>query len=233
MKRFVKVLAALVLVFMALSSIAALADIGVTTTGDVHLRGGAGTGYASLAVVPKGVSLTSDATLLDARGIAWYHVAVNGKAGWISSVYAAPNAAASGYVTTTGQVNLRRGAGTGYAAMKTIAKGVTLSFDWAAKDERGVIWFHVTADGVNGWISSMYATQSAAPVPAAGTVVVSARINIRMGAGTEYRVIGAIDKGRTAAWLGEVRKDSAGVDWYRISYAGLAGWVCSRYASVV
>lgn len=234
MKRFAKFLAALIVVVISLSSIAALADTRIVTTGDVHLRGGAGTAFASLAVIGKGARLSTDSTVVDDRGIAWYRVTYGGRTGWVSSVYAAPDTGASGYVTTTGQVNLRRGAGTGYAAVTSVPKGVTVPFDWAAKDERGVIWFHVSYNGANGWISSMYARESAAPAPAAvGTVIVSARLNIRAGAGTEYRVLGAIDRNRTAAWLGEAAKDSAGVTWYRISYAGVIGWVTSQYARVL
>ena len=44
---------------------------------------------------------------------------------------------------------------------------------------------------------------------------------------------GAFDANYAAAWLGEAAKDSAGVTWYRISYAGVIGWVTSQYARVL
>ncbi len=232
MKRFVKVLAALFAALICLSSFAALADTAVVTTGDVHMRNGVGTGCASLAVIGRNTRLCADSIALDHRNVAWYRVSYNGRTGWISSAYTAPDAAA-GYVTTTGKVYLRRGAGTDYAAVTSIAKNATLSFNRTAKDERGVIWFHVTYGSASGWISSIYARQNDAPAPAAGTVVASARLNIRRGAGTEYRVVGAIDANRAASWLGEAKKDSANVTWYKISYAGVTGWVSSLYASLI
>lgn len=58
------------------------------TTGNVHMRAGAGLGYKSLRVIASGVTLSYDKTKKDSRGVLWYHITYKGKTGWVSSKYA-------------------------------------------------------------------------------------------------------------------------------------------------
>ena len=60
----------------------------VKTTGSVNLRTGAGLDYNDICSIPKGTTLSYDETRKDGRGVTWYHVAYNGKTGWVSSKYA-------------------------------------------------------------------------------------------------------------------------------------------------
>ena len=229
MKSFTKFLAALLIALVCLFS-AALADVSVTTTGKVNLRANAGLRYRSLGTVAKGVTLTYDATAMDERGVTWLHVTYNGRSGWISSVYAKETgSAAVGQVTTTGSVNLRSGIGLSFASLRIIKGGVTLSYDMTGKDGRGVTWYHVTYRGKNGWVSSACVTEggnSTSPT----TVTATGAVNIRSGASKTYQSLGVIAKGKVATYLGEARKDSRGVTWYKVSYNGITGWVSSKYA---
>ena len=61
--------------------------------------------------------------------------------------------------TTTGSEHIRSGAGLGYVSLGTVPSGKTLNYDNTATDARGVKWYHVTYNGVTGWISSKYATK--------------------------------------------------------------------------
>ncbi len=132
----------------------------VTTTGDVHLRSGPDRDYASRCVVPKGTALSYDRTEQDERGVIWYRVRYDGKTGWVSSMYARQgggSSAKSDRIRTTGSVHLRSGPGLDYASKGTIDEGVTLTYDRTSKDERGVVWYHVSYNGKAGWVSSRFA----------------------------------------------------------------------------
>jgi uncharacterized protein YgiM (DUF1202 family) len=56
----------------------------VITTGDVHLRKGATTGYTILVTIPKGTSLKYYSTFVNSLGETWYNVETStGDRGWI------------------------------------------------------------------------------------------------------------------------------------------------------
>ena len=54
--------------------------------------------------------------------------------------------------------------------------------------------------------------------------------NVRSGAGLDYKVIGTIGKGKTAAFAGEAEVDDRDVRWFLIDYEVDTGWVSSKYA---
>ena len=60
----------------------------VKTTGNVHLRAGAGLGYKSLRIIATGKTMSYDKTKKDGRGVLWYRVTYKGTTGWVSSKYA-------------------------------------------------------------------------------------------------------------------------------------------------
>ena len=60
-------------------------------------------------------------------------------------------------VKTTGQVNLRTGAGLDYNNVCAVPEGTSLTWDEKKLDERGVAWYHVSYQGKTGWVSSRYA----------------------------------------------------------------------------
>ena len=67
---------------------------------------------------------------------------------------------------------------------------------------------------------------------AEGTVKVTATVNMRSGAGTEYSVVGNAQKNQTFAY-NKTAKDTRGVVWYRVNNGGKAAWLSSMYAKVV
>lgn len=166
MKLFRKLLAVLLIAVLCLPSVAALADGKVKTTGSVNLRTGPGLGYKTIRSIGEGVSMSYDKTKKDDRGVKWYHVTYKGRTGWVSSKYAKETSSSGGSsggsssgskVKTTATVNLRSGPGLGYDSLRTIGSGKTLSYDETKKDDRGVVWYHVTYKGKGGWVSSKYA----------------------------------------------------------------------------
>ncbi len=58
-------------------------------------------------------------------------------------------------------------------------------------------------------------------------------VNVRSGAGTEYRVLGTAAKNSELSYLDEAKTDKNGVVWYRVRLnARTVGWVCSKYCAM-
>ena len=138
-------------------------------------------------------------------------------------------ALAAGQIRTDGSVNVRKGAGLDYASKGTIKAGKVLDYDDTRKDERGVIWYHIT-NGRGGWVSSKYATQVSGN---SSVVKATGNVNVRKGPGLDYADIDTMEKGDRATYLGETKKDNRGVAWYKVSYDGITGWVSSKYGKLV
>ncbi len=110
----------------------------------VNLRCGAGTQYAVVGVCGRGTRME----ILDESGN-WYKVQIagSGKEGWISKTYVSLGLEA----VTTGRVNLRRGAGTGYKVIRTLKNNQSVTVTWVGEN-----WSRVEADGETGYISNSY-----------------------------------------------------------------------------
>ena len=110
----------------------------------VNLRYGAGTQYAVVGVCGRGTRME----ILDESGN-WYKVQIagSGKEGWISKTYVSLGLTAR----TTGRVNLRRGAGTGYQVIRTLKNNQEVTVTWVGEN-----WSRVEADGETGYISNSY-----------------------------------------------------------------------------
>ena len=77
----------------------------------------------------------------------------------LATALAGVAAAEGAYVEATGSVNVRRGAGLGYSSLGTVEKGTRLTYlNSSTVDDRGVIWYLVSYEGVTGWVSSRYTT---------------------------------------------------------------------------
>lgn len=246
-----KILAALLVVALGLSMVAALAESGtVWTTGNVNMRKGPGLDYGTIRSLSAGKRLEYDKTETDGRGVKWYRVTYNGRTAWISSKYASQtqpssgsgsgsgsSSSSGGKVTTVASVNMRYGAGLAYEVIRTIPEGASLSYDKTAKDDRGVTWYRVTYKKRTGWVSSKYARQGGGSSGSSGgsssssgnKIKTTGSVNLRTGAGLDYNDIRAIPKGTTLTY-DETRKDGRGVVWYHVSYDGNSGWVSSKYA---
>ena len=144
---------------------------------------------------------------------------------------------AASKVKMTGTAYLRSGPGLDYSIKTSIPKGKSVSYQNSTKkDDRGVAWYKVTYNGKTGWVSSKYASLngSSSGSSTSGTKVkATGNVNIRSAAGTGYKSMGILPKGKTATYLGESKKDSRGVRWYYIKYSGKTGWVSSKYAKLV
>lgn len=138
-------------------------------------------------------------------------------------------ALAEGKVTTTTEVNLRKGAGTEYGVIRVVGSGKSLTYDKTAKDDNGVTWYRVTYKGKTGWIISKYTKVAGNTKDASGKITTTGNVNLRKGAGLSYTSITSIPTGVVLSY-DKTSKDSRGVTWYRVKYKGKTGWVSSKYA---
>ncbi len=210
-------------------------NVTVTVTGTaVNIRKGAGTNYGSVKQVNKGYKLKIT-EVKTAGGYTW------GKSseGWIALKYtdystAAGNGStdsnegtgttqdkviATGKVAVNTKLNVRKGAGTGYAIVTRLSNGTSVKI-FETKDVGTVTWGRID----KGWISLEYVKldkqeeekpeqkpeekpeekpeQKPEEKPeekpdntVTGTVKVDTRLNVRKGAGTNYAVVTRLKNG--------------------------------------
>jgi D-alanyl-D-alanine carboxypeptidase len=132
--------------------------------------------------------------------------------------------AATQYATTA-NVNLRKGAGTNYKIVTVIPKGKQV----ALISKHGS-WYKIRYSGKTGYVSSAYVKPVSTPAPSdkktshpAMTYKTTANLNMRSGAGTKYKVITVIPKGKQVTLL------SKHGSWHKVSYSGKKGYVSSQY----
>ena len=221
------------------------------TTEYVNFRSGPGTNYNSKGVIALGTTVT----VTDTSNAQWYAVRLsNGSTGYIFAEYisftgsntpsatAAPTQAPSNgseqSAKTTEYVNFRSGPGTNYSSKGVIALGTTVTVTDRSNSE----WYAVRlANGSTGYIFAQYlklnssssATATPAPTQAPsndGTVQakLTADVNLRRGAGTNYGVIKVIGTGTTVTVT-----DASNSQWYKVKLSdGTEGYLFSEYLKV-
>ena len=217
------------------------------TTEYVNFRSGPGTNYSSKGVIALGTTVT----VTDTSNSEWYAVRLsNGSTGYIFAEYisftgsntpsatAAPTQAPSNgseqTAKTTEYVNFRSGPGTNYTSKGVIASGTTVT----VTDRSNSQWYAVRlANGSTGYIFAQYlkvtGTSSATPTQAPsndGTVQakLTADVNLRRGAGTNYGVIKVIGTGTTVTVT-----DASNSQWYKVKLSdGTEGYLFSEYLKV-
>ena len=218
------------------------------TTEYVNFRSGPGTNYRSKGVIALGTTVT----VTDTSNSEWYAVRLsNGSTGYIFAQYLKLNSSSSATATpaptqapsgseqsakTTEYVNFRSGPGTNYSSKGVIASGTTVT----VTDRSNSQWYAVRlANGSTGYIFAQYlkvtGTSSATPTPTQapsndGTVQakLTADVNLRRGAGTNYGVIKVIGTGTTVTVT-----DASNSQWYKVKLSdGTEGYLFSEYLKV-
>lgn len=212
------------------------------TTEYVNFRSGPGTNYNSKGVIALGTTVT----VTDTSNSEWYAVRLsNGSTGYIFAQYLKLNSSSSATATpapsgseqsaeTTEYVNFRSGPGTNYSSKGVIASGTTVT----VTDRSNSQWYAVRlANGSTGYIFAQYlkvtGTSSATPTQAPsndGTVQakLTADVNLRRGAGTNYGVIKVIGTGTTVTVT-----DASNSQWYKVKLSdGTEGYLFSEYLKV-
>ncbi|MDR7360360.1 SH3 domain-containing protein [Paeniglutamicibacter sulfureus] len=202
------------------------------TTANLNLRSGAGTGYGSVAVVPKG-----ERVLLGRSSGGWANVKTSKGTGWISAGYLStvapkppvvkPNPPKPDLVTfsaprwTTANLNLRSGAGTRYGSVAVVPKGERVLL---GRSSGG--WANVKTSKGTGWVSVIYLSTVAPPPPVTTQYRWAAgNVNLRAGNSTVYPIMGLVPAGERVTYL----QSKSG--WARVVTSRGTGWMSEDYLS--
>ena len=101
------------------------------------------------------------------RGVLWYKVGCYAYGtGWVSAYSVLTGSEGSGpeeyaynYVKATGgDANVRSGPSLDSKELDTMHSGEAGVYLDSCHDDRGVLWYHVEFEGIDGWVSSRYTT---------------------------------------------------------------------------
>jgi uncharacterized protein (TIGR02594 family) len=134
------------------------------------------------------------------------------------------------YIVTTSVLRIRSGPGTTFSIIGTLNKNTIIQGAEIQSD-----WVHITtADNKTGWSHRNYLQLlDETPPPPSGTAyrVDASTLNIRLGAGTNFGVIGSLKKGEIVEGLA-ITADN---QWVQIHKAigNITGWSSLKYMTKV
>jgi cell wall-associated NlpC family hydrolase len=120
----------------------------------------------------------------------------------------------TGYVTSSGNLNIRSSASSAAAIVGKAPYGAALSVI-----RSGSGWYEINYGGVSGWVSGHYLRLDA-------TVKVNGSLNVRQSASASSAAVGRLYNGQ----LVTVTDASAG--WFRVSYRDGSGWINGGYLTL-
>ena len=159
-KRIAAMVLALAILVIGASSVAFAESDYFKTTAELYLRMGPGTEYAPIICMDKGQKMTYIDHSYAEDGRDWFEVkTTSGIRGWCCSDYLTYVSGQTGSKVTIkgGNAFIRSGAGLNYSKKGVAMKGTTMTYTETKTDGRGVVWYHVTLNKINGWVSSAYA----------------------------------------------------------------------------
>jgi len=140
-------------------------------------------------------------------------------------------------VVITGDANVRLSPSLNGYKLGTVVTGTTLYYRGVySRDSRGVIWYGVTFNYQDAWVSSRYSyvlyddDDDDDYDDDEAVVVVTGDSNIRDYPSLNGKVLTVAYSGYVLDFTGDIRTDSRGVDWYYVYCNGYWGWISSRYS---
>lgn len=130
---------------------------------------------------------------------------------------------------TTANLNVRRGASTGYSIVTTLKNGTQLNVVAVSGS-----WLKVNQNGVSGWVSSKYVTKNSSSSTSSGsnssatvqyTGKTTANLNVRSGASVSASILTTLKKDSSVSVTG------SNGNWLQIEYKNGTAWVAKDYVS--
>lgn len=230
MKRMIAILLAVMLLVAALPCTAFAAStkkvyISSTGKGTMNLRKGPGYDYKVVGYVHHNNKVTTYETDGD-----WIKVKYGKKTGWIKKMYVdgTTKALGTGYKAVDTATSVYAKASTSSSVVGNITTSDTVKVYYTEHDMASV---HVTDSNLSGWIpiSAIGGTVKLKPdtPPASSSTVyrtTASVLNMRAGAGTDYKITGKLKKG-TGCYILESKGN-----WRRVkTFKGKIGWVSANY----
>lgn len=232
-----------VLPAMESNKVHAVGEKATVITDVLNVRSGAGTGYSKIGTLQKGDTFIVKGSTRDKAGTKWYKFDYRTRAGYVSAEYV--NIKQNSVISLTGTtgivkegpLNVRKGPGTSYSSLGSMAKGKTFNITGKIQSSEGAWWYRLSYNGKTGYVHSKYITiktTSSTVVKVLkntkGTVK-STSVNVRRGPGVAFDTLGKLTKGKTFTITGKI-KDNGGTWWYRFTYNGKTAYVHSGYITI-
>ena len=192
-----------------------------TSGGSVNLRSGPGSDYGIRGSVWNGAKVK----VLNTEDN-WVRVRVlsTDETGWMLAKYIGAGGGSPEPVTPSGEsrevcrvtavsLNVRAGAGTGYAVKGALYEGQAFKVTGTSGN-----WYRIEAfDGLTGWISKTYTA------PGATATVTAGSLNVRSKPGTSGSVVKSLPYGA------KVSVSSVTGNWARVTHGGVSGYASLNY----
>ena len=141
-----------------------------TTTANLNVRSGPGTNYGIAGSIPGGSTTPYNILGKDAVTATWYQIRFSSSVtGWVHANYVQTHGDLSGLsvtwnppqlsllASTTANLNVRSGPGTGYGVVGAVPGGSTTRYDILGKDAATAIWWQIRfSNTVSGWVHGNY-----------------------------------------------------------------------------
>lgn len=210
----------------------AIASGKVSSSTNLNVRSGPGTTYERVNFLAPG-SRISVYEIRTAGGERWGRI---GEKRWVSLSYVTLDSEKDkdedprndseglydGYVGNSG-LNVRSGPGTDYTKVGALPSGTRITV-YQEKQSNGMTWGRIDPDD-GKWVCLNYITKKSGSSSDLGTGTVTSQtgLNVRSGAGTNYKITSQLRSGSKVTIL--ERKTSGGLEWGHID----KGWICMSY----
>ncbi|WP_394863238.1 immunoglobulin-like domain-containing protein [Paraclostridium bifermentans] len=208
------------------------ASLEATTTANLHMRTGEGTGYKIVETISKGQKVE----VLNNNG-SWWKVKHNDKVGYSYKNYLRvvnnKEVVKEVKVKVETSLNVRTGASTGYKIIGKLHNGDKLQ----VTGQKGN-WYEVKYKGNVAYVSSDFCVDVNNSTNNEGnhestntneTVKVTCnRLNLRKGASTNHRVIATLDQGKKL-----IVQERLSNGWLKVKVDGKVGYVSGKYTAHV
>ncbi|WP_369899474.1 SH3 domain-containing protein [Bacillus manliponensis] len=196
----------------------------------LSVRTGPSTSHTVLGSVRKGQVVQVTGEVQD-----WLKINYGGQVAYISKDYVSKGGSNEGhnnitvqtdgtYVVNATSLRVRTGPATYHSVIGGVVNGQTLQVTGAQNS-----WFKINHNGRTGYVSSQYVTfmkgNSSIGTVVGDYYIKASALNVRSGAGTNYRIMGALPKGTKVQVLSEQN------GWSEINYNGKKGYVSSKFLS--
>ncbi len=227
----------LILIFLLIGVPVWAGEEGVVKGSVVNIRQGPGTTYKVVTQTKAGQVFS----ILEKSG-SWLKIRLhNGQDGWINKDYLEVNTVQKQVTVNGTNINVRKGPGTGYAAIGKVQSGLLLSVYEEKND-----WYRVNVPGLGqAWIANWLTTQTTQnntptnnttpagntipasdTTPMQGTITITgSTVNIRQKNTLDAPVVTKVNAGDRLSVL------SKQGDWYQVRLAdGSTGWIADWLA---
>lgn len=138
--------------------------------------------------------------------------------------------------TVTSPVKMRAKASKSGTAIKTLKKNSVVQVCDTVTDKAGNVWYYIKESNKFGYVNSDYVSKGVKTKTKESDLnktckfkaITTVGVNVRDWAGTEYKILRKIAKGKAVQVCDSV-KASSGKTWYYIKQAGKYGFVNSEY----